>query len=422
VTVQGPDGQNLLSDVEQLKFDNTITTDFAPPVARDDAVSVQNDTSVTIDILSNDIEPDGDALRIQDPGDPANGDVEITDGGELRYTPDSGFTGKDSFTYTVSDGNRGTDTAEVSVTVEGTAPPSRQTPQATVFLRDGGGISLADPAEVFGRSGGSERVFIADGTLGVELDANIERLDLEGKQVANIAFQVTGDGLELVQAGEPIATIPSLNQGMELRFADGNFAVQQTGAQTFTVTGASGQATVGPDGITGQANAGGGMATPPPTSGASVQANAFVEAGAAFTVAQPTAVFGRGSGDERVNVPGDTAGVSLDANIERLDVDRPLSALTFAVTDDGLALQSGGQSVVTMPSLNQALDLRLAGGDATIQQVGAQSFKLAGGGGGTVTIGPESTRSAKDIILGDDTASGVGLQGVDDTTLGDGLG
>ena len=37
----------------------------------------------------------------------------------MTYTPDEGFKGTDRFTYTITDGNNGTDTALVVVTVTG---------------------------------------------------------------------------------------------------------------------------------------------------------------------------------------------------------------------------------------------------------------------------------------------------------------
>ena len=50
---------------------------------------------------------------------PENGDVTLQPNGNFVYTPDPDFFGVDQFTYTVSDGNGGTDTATVTVTVNG---------------------------------------------------------------------------------------------------------------------------------------------------------------------------------------------------------------------------------------------------------------------------------------------------------------
>ena len=95
----------------------TINAVNDAPVAADDSESVDEDVSVDIAVLDNDSDVDGDTLTISDPGDPSNGTVVINVAGGLTYTPDANFNGSDSFTYTISDGNGGTDTATVSITV-----------------------------------------------------------------------------------------------------------------------------------------------------------------------------------------------------------------------------------------------------------------------------------------------------------------
>ena len=88
------------------------------PVAQADNATTTRNTTVNILVLSNDVDPDGDPLTITAVTQPANGTATITNGGtRVSYKPKSGFTGTDSFTYTVSDGNGGTATATVTVTV-----------------------------------------------------------------------------------------------------------------------------------------------------------------------------------------------------------------------------------------------------------------------------------------------------------------
>ncbi len=98
-----------------------------PPDAVDDTASTLQDTAVDINVLTNDTDLDGDTLTVSAVTDGSNGTVvnNITD---VTYTPDAGWTGSDSFTYTVSDGNGGTDTAVVSVTVD--APVVNTAPTA----------------------------------------------------------------------------------------------------------------------------------------------------------------------------------------------------------------------------------------------------------------------------------------------------
>ncbi len=88
-----------------------------PPAATDDSATTDEDNSVTISVLNNDSDQDGDSISVSATTDPANGSVQINGGTTITYTPDQHFNGSDSFTYTLSDGNSGTDTATVSVTV-----------------------------------------------------------------------------------------------------------------------------------------------------------------------------------------------------------------------------------------------------------------------------------------------------------------
>ncbi|GGD32703.1 Ig-like domain-containing protein [Sinisalibacter lacisalsi] len=99
----------------------TVSVEVTPvndaPVAGDDSTSTDEDTAVVIDVLANDSDVDGDMLEVTEVGDPSNGTVEINPDGTLTYTPDPDYNGPDSFTYTVSDGNGGTDTATVNIDV-----------------------------------------------------------------------------------------------------------------------------------------------------------------------------------------------------------------------------------------------------------------------------------------------------------------
>ena len=87
------------------------------PQAADDSVNTDESTAVTIDVLTNDSDVDGDTLTITSVTDPVGGTAVVNGDGTVTFTPDENFTGSDSFTYTISDGNGGTDTAAVAVTV-----------------------------------------------------------------------------------------------------------------------------------------------------------------------------------------------------------------------------------------------------------------------------------------------------------------
>lgn len=111
--------------------DGNITppTGNNPPFAVDDAVTTMTDAPVVVSALQNDSDADGDTLSIQMVADPANGSVVINGDGTLTYTPDAGFSGIDSFDYTVSDG---TDTDAATVTVTVSSEPVGNRPPTTV--------------------------------------------------------------------------------------------------------------------------------------------------------------------------------------------------------------------------------------------------------------------------------------------------
>lgn len=92
------------------------------PVADDDSLTVLRNSSANfIDILSNDSDPDNDDLTIVDVMQPANGTV-VNNGTSVTYTPSQGFIGTDTFTYVIDDGNGDQASAEVTITVENSAP------------------------------------------------------------------------------------------------------------------------------------------------------------------------------------------------------------------------------------------------------------------------------------------------------------
>jgi large repetitive protein len=94
----------------------TFTVTNPPPVAGNDTASTPEDTPVTIPVLVNDSDPDGDPLTVTS-ASALNGTVVINPDGTITYTPNPGFNGTDTITYEISDGNGGTSIATVAVLV-----------------------------------------------------------------------------------------------------------------------------------------------------------------------------------------------------------------------------------------------------------------------------------------------------------------
>lgn len=86
------------------------------PVAADDSAEVDENGSVVIDVVANDDDVDGDTLTVSGASGATKGSLSVS-GGTVTYTPDVDTIGADSFTYTVTDGNGGSDTATVLVTI-----------------------------------------------------------------------------------------------------------------------------------------------------------------------------------------------------------------------------------------------------------------------------------------------------------------
>ena len=79
--------------------------------------TTNEDAPVTIDVLGNDSEVDGDPLVVDILTPSMNGSAVINPDNTVTYTPAVDFNGIDSFTYTISDGNGGTSSATLTITV-----------------------------------------------------------------------------------------------------------------------------------------------------------------------------------------------------------------------------------------------------------------------------------------------------------------
>ena len=101
------------------------------PDAVDDSAETDQDVAVTIDVLTNDSDPDGDTLVLSGIVDtPDHGSVVVHADYTVTYTPDEGWFGVDTLVYGVDDGNGGNDEATVTVTVnEVVAPPPPPDPE-----------------------------------------------------------------------------------------------------------------------------------------------------------------------------------------------------------------------------------------------------------------------------------------------------
>ena len=90
----------------------------APNAVDDQGFSVSGGVPLLISrswLLANDSDPDADSLSITSVQGASSGTVQINANGDILYRPVQGVSGPASFTYTVSDGRGGTDTATVTI-------------------------------------------------------------------------------------------------------------------------------------------------------------------------------------------------------------------------------------------------------------------------------------------------------------------
>ncbi len=95
----------------------TVTPVNDAPVAAPDTATTAEDTAVTIAVLANDLDIDGDPLTVTAVGAPAHGSAVVDAGGTVTYTPAANYNGVDTLTYTVSDGRGGLATGTVTITI-----------------------------------------------------------------------------------------------------------------------------------------------------------------------------------------------------------------------------------------------------------------------------------------------------------------
>nr|WP_261983939.1 tandem-95 repeat protein [Vibrio parahaemolyticus] len=181
---------------ESTAVEVNVTPVNDAPVAKDDIATTQEDTAVTIDVLPNDSDVDGDKLSIQSATVPeAQGQVEIVDG-KLVFTPAENFNGDAEITYTVTDGQL-TDEAKVTVTV--TVNPVDDAPTIKV-----------DAVESITEDAVSTDTIVA--TLEVaDTDTPEDQLTVSLENNSNGYFVLVGDEVKLTQAGVDAVNNDELN-------------------------------------------------------------------------------------------------------------------------------------------------------------------------------------------------------------------
>ncbi len=112
---------NSATDVDTVAI--TVSNVNDAPVAANDSYTTSEDIPITTTlgtgVLANDFDLDGDTLTVTTTPivGVSNGTLVLNADGTFTYTPNSGWSGVDTFTYQVTDGNGGNAQATVTLTV-----------------------------------------------------------------------------------------------------------------------------------------------------------------------------------------------------------------------------------------------------------------------------------------------------------------
>ncbi|WP_295641009.1 Ig-like domain-containing protein, partial [uncultured Methylibium sp.] len=223
----------------------TLTLTVSPvndaPVAVADTATTNEDTALTIapaTLLANDTDVDGNPLTIQSVQGAVNGTVALV-GGNVVFTPAANYNGPASFTYTVSDGQGGTSTATVNVTVVAvndapvnTVPAAQTTAEdsALVFSSaNGNALSVADV------DGGSLTVTVAvtNGSFTLGSTAGVT---VTGNGSGSVQLVGSAAAINAALAGSSYVNTADYNGGATLTLTTSDGSLSDTDTVAITVS------------------------------------------------------------------------------------------------------------------------------------------------------------------------------------------
>ena len=422
------DDGNGGTDTQDVTITITGEGDNAPPDAVDDAYAVVGNATLTVDandgVLANDTDDAGVGtgpgeanVTAFDAVSANGGSVTVNPDGSFSYAPPAGFTGADSFTYTLTDAEGETDTATVTINVG---------PAQVWFIDNAavGSANLGTQADPYtsiaafnaaqgspGGPGTGDTIYLREGT-GTYAEA--DGINLLDGQVLVGGGQDLVIGAETIETGTgrpTITTTGGANHGVEL--AQNNSV---SGLDIGTTTGAGisdGGGSVGSLTISDVGKSGGGQIVDIDQGGTlSVTLNGAASTGStggaidldgvsgSFTVSGATAISGIHA-DGGVDVTGSSLAVSLAGGGSIATADTV--AVNFAGNSGSLTL-GGGLDLVTTSGAGL-----VASGGGTVTATGA-------GNSVTSTTGTAVTISGTTI-----GAAGVTLESVSSNGAANGI-
>ncbi|TXD46292.1 tandem-95 repeat protein, partial [Polaribacter sp. IC073] len=237
ITYTATDGVNTANSTLKI----TVTAVNDNPVAKDDTSATDPTVSVNIPVLTNDTDLDGDTLSIiAITVAPTKGTAVIFDNGTpgdtsddvVTYTPQAGFNnGTDTFTYEISDGNGGKDTAVVTIAVPQSAfspvanPDTNTTDEeVTLIVADGAAKSLINNDTDANLDAVTVTTFVVEGTT---YNAGVEATFADGSKLT----VNTGGGYTFIPVVDFTGTVPQVNYTI----TDGSGTPNASSTLTITV-------------------------------------------------------------------------------------------------------------------------------------------------------------------------------------------
>ncbi len=174
------------------------------PVAVNDLYSVNEDQSLNVaapGVLANDSDVDDNPLTAVLVSGPSNGMLTLNSNGSFTYTPNTNFSGTDSFTYKANDGNLDSNVATVTITVNPSGNELTSLGPAKIWVgltnSDDVGIRFDLRAEVYRNGtqlvGSGEVSSVPGGSCGFN-NANLHTINLA--PAAGVSFS-SGDALSI---------------------------------------------------------------------------------------------------------------------------------------------------------------------------------------------------------------------------------
>lgn len=206
--LKGPDGRSRTATASSR---SRRCATPAGPTARDDQATTYESVPVTIDVLANDTDPQGDPLTVSSVGAPSHGAAVLEPSGAVTYTPEMGFVGADAFSYAISDGHGGTAGATVHVTVN---PPASTLPR----------LSVEDASVGEGQDGLRTATLTLRLSRAWDTPVGVDYATVDGTALSGCDYR-TGFGAVSFPPGETSATLAVAVVGDLAPEADETFAV-----------------------------------------------------------------------------------------------------------------------------------------------------------------------------------------------------